>query len=230
MKKLLIITILFLTGCSSSFLSRDFETAINQTLSLNHRANFVTRGYKLYLPPDVRIINNFNNNLVLYTRGTKLFMYTDLISYYHKHQADFEYDVKDDVYFSKALDYNGKLGYIEIREDQGKYYIQVMYNYAKIEAIVSRANLEDVVLRSIKILRNIVYNQTAIGVMISNQAIGRGGEETFQLFPPRATQSEFLQYAEQYDRFEGEYEIDENPTFFDPDQIDLTDVLETNNE
>ena len=221
MKKILIIMILFLTGCSASFLTTDFNSAINQVLKHNHRPNYVTKGYKLYLPGDVNVLNNYNNNLVLFTSGTKLYMYTDLISYYYKYQSDYEYDVNKDVYFSKKLDYDGILGYIEVRKGHGQYFIQVMYNYAKIEAVVSEENLQEIILKATVILKNIVYKQKIIGVMINNQTIGKNKEEMFKLFEPKNSQSEFLQYAETYDKYEGTYEVEENPAIIDPDQINI---------
>ena len=62
---------------------------------------------------------------------------------------------------------NGK-GFLEIIENDDMYYVTFFYNYAKIEAIVSRENLNDTVLNASYILSTIKYNYDTIELMLNN--------------------------------------------------------------
>jgi len=220
MKKILVILVLivFLTGCSAQKLPTNLNKQIVSVLKTNHRPNYVTQGYKLYLPFDAKIYNDKNNNLEIYYQGKFLYMYTDLISFYYKYQEGYKYDVNDKAYYSKKLDYKDKLGYIEVNKYKDKYFVQVMYNYAKIETVINDQNeLNEVVITSLRMLNSIVYKQKIIEALIDNKAILSNDEEIFQLFKPKQEKTDFIQYVEDYDKYNEEIILEE--PVVDSDQI-----------
>ena len=105
MKKyfLILLLVLFcLTGC----------TIINKktpddvvSLSLNEvvKTNTAFKGFKLYVPTNMNVMNDTSENVVLTTNGDKYYLYVDLISYYKK--VKFEYDVNNKAFYSKKIDF-----------------------------------------------------------------------------------------------------------------------------
>ena len=55
-----------------------------------------------------------------------------------------------------------KEGYIDITKINNKYFLEVMYNYAKIESYVNEENLYDSFMNICYILATIDYNDTTI--------------------------------------------------------------------
>lgn len=221
MKKIiLILLIMFTTGCT--VLSNDLDQLVNQVLKMEHRPNYVTRGYKLYIPLNYNVVHDYNNNLVILGENQKIYLYSDLISYYYKYQDEYEYDVNDNLYYSNKLDYDEKLGYIEIKKVEQNYYIQILYNYAKIETIVTQDKVNIAIANSLTILKSIVYKQKIIGLMLDKNEIGINKEEIFELFKPKKNTSEFLQFVEDYDKYEGEIKV-EDDNIVDRDKINIED-------
>lgn len=228
MKKIILaILMLFMTGCS--MLSNNLDTLVKQSIKINHRPNYVTKGYKLYIPVNYNVINDYNNNLLILGDNQKIYLYSDLISYYYKYQDEYKYDVNNRVYYSKKLDYDDKLGYIEVRKVDNDYYVQILYNYAKVETVVNKNKLNDTIANSLTMLKSIIYKQKIIGVMLNKNEIGNDKEEVFTLFKPKNNTSEFLQYVENYDKYEGEIKVEEDP-IVDRDQIDIDNTTEAETE
>lgn len=223
MKKLGLIALIFLlTGCQIVPLPNNLDRIVDVTLKTNHRPNYVTKGYKLYLPVDARVDDDRDNNLVIYHQGRKLYMYTDLISYYYKYQEGFMYEVNNSLFYSRNLDYEDKLGYIDIRKDKNAYLVQVVYNYAKIETVVTKQEINNTVRTSLRILKSIIYKQKIIEALLDNKSINNNDEEIYQLFKPKQNKTDFIQYMKDYDKYSGEVEVPE--PVYDPDQIELEDT------
>ena len=224
MRKILIILLmLVVTGCQMRILNPNLNKMVDMIMEKNHRPNYVTKGYKMYLPLDAKVHYDKNNNLAIYYQGQYLYMYTDLISFYYKFQENYIYEENNELYFSRKLDYDDKLGYIEVRKQGNKYFVQVMYNYAKIETIVNEHQIYDTVLTSLQMLKSVVYKQKIVEALIANENNGVSKEETFQLFQPKGNRTNFIEYVEEYDKYEGTIELEE--PIFDSDQIQLTEEL-----
>ena len=82
-------------------------------------------------------------------------MYVDVISYYHKVKNT--YKIKQDAYYSKVINYGNKTGYLEITEDNGKYFVEFVFNYAKIESLTDKDNLVKVIDNMCYVLRSTCY-------------------------------------------------------------------------
>lgn len=195
-KKMIILLVLVLiTGCS---IVRIDTSSIDNILSViltkdNKLYNQVGQGYKYYLPGGVTYIDSDSLNDILYCNGTYYYLYIDAINYYY--QTDVEYDEKNDVYYSKFISPKDGFrysGYLEINETNNKYYIEFVYNYAKIEALVDKENLNDTVLNASYILSTIKYNYDIVELMLNedyftnktnkyNDQESKGNSEKFQL-------------------------------------------------
>lgn len=173
MKKTIIIILLaiVLTGCSVVRINTDsIDNILNVILTKNNKLfNQIGQGYKYYLPGGVSYIDSDDLNDVLYSNGTYYYLYVDAINYYY--QTNVDYKVNSDAYFFKVItpkDGFKYYGYIEINQDGDLYYLNFIYNYAKIEAVVKEENLNDTVLNASYILSTIKYNHNIVELMLND--------------------------------------------------------------
>ena len=100
--------------------------------------------------------------------------------------------VDEDIHYSNKLDYNGKTGYINIEKIDGMYYIQFMFNYAKMEAYVSEDDLTTVVNNMCYILRTVRFNDKVLESLIGDNVLSYQ-EENFSLFDTKGSKEDFLE-------------------------------------
>lgn len=202
MKKVVILTLMFLllTGCSIVRINtNNIDTIVEVILSKNNNLyNRVGRGYKYYVPRGVTYIDTDENNDKLYSKGNYYYLYVDVVSFYNK--IDIEYSEKDDVYYSRKFstdDGFSSNGYLEITNKDNLYYVTFVYNYAKIETIVSKNELNNAVLNSAYILSTIQFNSDVISLMIDSEKMNNR-EEKYELFKNKKVEdSSELQVYEQ---------------------------------
>ena len=173
MKKIILIfsLVLLLTGCS---IVRVDSSSIDNILSVvltkdNKLYNQVGQGYKYYLPGGVTYIESDDLNDILYCNGTYYYLYINTIGYHYKTNNNYKENSK--AYYSKLLSKDDGFkysGYIEIIEKDGLYYIEFVYNYAKIEAMVEKEDLNDAVLNISYILSTIKYNNDIVDLMLKD--------------------------------------------------------------
>ena len=77
----------------------------------------------------------------------------------------------------------------------------MLYNYAKIEAIVSKGNLKTAAHSIVKILSSIKYNDLIIETMIGENALSYE-EEEFKFFDSTREEGYFMDYIEEYNEYE----------------------------
>lgn len=155
--------------------------------------NQIGKGYKYYVPKGVSYVDTNAYNDVLYASGERYYLYIDTISYYHKKEKT--YEENQNAYYSKALDIRGKKGYIEINEQKnGKYFIEFMYNYAKIEAVVDRKNINEVILNASYILSTVKFNDNVIALMLDDEFLA--SEEKYDIFTSKQETDDFLKLEE----------------------------------
>lgn len=186
MKKIIIslLLIFLVTGCSVVRIDTiNIDNIVNVVLSKDNTLyNTVGKGYKYYKPRGVTYIDTNEYNEKLYSNGNYYYLYVDINSYYYK--KEFSYEENKNAYYSRLLDINDKLGYLEINEYNGKFLIEFMYNYAKIEALVEEDEVNDVVLNASYILSTIKFNSKVIKIMLNdNYFINK--EERYDLFTPK---------------------------------------------
>lgn len=183
MKKLIILalTALLLTGCTVVRIdTSNIDNIVAVVLSKdNNLYNRVGKGYKYYIPRGVSYIDTNDLNEKLYSEGNYYYLYIDAISYFYEKELD--YEENKDAFYSSKIDTNNKEGYLEINKIDDLYFVEFMYNFAKIEAYVPFNSIETVVLNSTYILSTVKFNHNVIELMLdSNYFSSR--EEVFDIF------------------------------------------------
>lgn len=199
MKKLiLIICLLFISGCSVVRIdTTSIDNIISVVLSKNNKLyNQIGKGYKYYVPRGVSYMDTNDYNDVLYSNGQYYYLYIDIISYYHAVTRD--YNVNENAYYSKAININDKFGYLEInKQENGRYFIEFMYNYSKIEALCDYEDINNIILNSSYILSTIKFNENVIKVMLDDEFLDI--EEKYDIFTSKQDTNDFLKLEEEVD-------------------------------
>lgn len=199
MKRLIVllsIVTILVTGCTINKLdNNDIGKNIKILMSEKNKLyNVYYEGYKYYLPKGIGFLDKDDYNSILKDRkNNKYYLYVDAISYYHKIENN--YEIKNDSHYSKRLDYNGKNGYIQIDEVDNKYFIQFVYNYAKMEAYVEEDELVDVITNMCLVLRSIKYNNVVLESLIGENKLNYK-EEDYTLFKADSSKESFLDVVE----------------------------------
>jgi len=213
MKKMFILFILLFLGSGcSSFSESSYDTLLSEGLSSSINIyNTFRSGYKYYLPKGLKKIGHEGSNEVFSYEDSIFYMYVDRVSYFNKTKKD--YNVKPDVYFSKELLKDDKFGYTEIKKlENEKYFVEIMYNYAKIEVIVDKEKVSDTLAYAMSILSSISYQDEVLANLMGEDAL-KANEVVYNIFESAETESEYLQIVEEY----GQYE--EKDELVDPDFI-----------
>lgn len=218
MKKviILLLTCFLLTGCTVTRIDNleigDLVSAIlSQNITLE---NTNASGYDYYTPKGVSILNTTDNNVEFIDKiGNKYYLYVDVVSYYHKVES--EYPVFDNCFYSSTLSYNDKTGYLEINEINDKYFIEMMFHYAKVETYIEKDSLKEVLSSISTILGSIDYKDAILNTLIGENMLNYN-ELTFDIFKPKRTTGNFSDYIEVYDKYE-----DVDNELPDEDSIDI---------
>lgn len=191
MKKLAILFIcLVLTGCTVVRINTmDIDNTVDIILSKENKLyNRVGKGYKYYIPKGMTYIDTNDLNDKLYSNGIYYYLYIDAISYYYK--GELNYTKEPDIYYFREIK-KPKKGYIKIYKRNNKYQIIFVYNYSKIEAIVNKNQIEEVILNSSYILSTVKFNKKIIKMML-NEDYFTNKEERYNLFTRKETEDYFL--------------------------------------
>ena len=199
MKKILLLGLaaLILTGCTIVRIdTTSIDNILNVVLSKeNTLYNRVGRGYKYYVPRGVTYIDSSGSNDKLYSNGVYYYLYLDEISYYYQKSLDYKED--DSKYYSRRIDNDGNLGYLEITKQDDLYLIEFVYNYARIEALVPEEDINDTVLNSSYILSTIKYNSNIVKLSLEDDFL-QNKEEKYDVFSAKNQNDDsFLRYEEE---------------------------------
>ena len=199
MKKILLIGLvtLILTGCTIVRIdTTSIDNILNVVLSKeNTLYNRVGRGYKYYVPRGVTYIDSSGSNDKLYSNGVYYYLYLDEISYYYQKTIDYKKD--NSKYYSRKIDNDGSLGYLEITKQDDLYLIEFVYNYARIEALVPKEDINDTVLNSSYILSTIKYNSDIVKLSLEDDFL-QNKEEKYDVFSAKNQNDDsFLRYEEE---------------------------------
>lgn len=199
MKKIIVllsICILFVTGCQIVKLdSSDIEQNLDVLLSKKvNYYNVYSNGYKYYLPKGITFLDKDDYNAVLKdNNNNKYYLYVDVISYYHKIEND--YQENKESHYSKKLNYNKKDGYIQVDKVDSKYFVQFVFNYAKMEAYVNKDDLIDSIQYMSSILSSVKYNRKVLESIIGEKILDYK-EENYTLFKADSSKESFLDVVE----------------------------------
>lgn len=179
-KAIILLMCLLMTGCTIVRIdTKSIDNILSVVLSKENKLyNHVGKGYKYYIPRGVSYMDTDELNDKLYSNGIYYYLYIDAVSYFYK--TKIEYQEKDNLYYSKKLE-GEKEGYLEITKENDKYRIEFVYNYARIEALVNRNEIENVVLNASYILSTVKFNDNIIELMLQEDYF-TNREEKYDLF------------------------------------------------
>jgi hypothetical protein len=173
-----------ITGCSIKTINiDDIDNTIGTIIkNSDNLINTASKGYKYYIPKGVALINSSSFNETLYYNKDYYYLYVDIVSYYNKVAVN--YEENKDAYFSKKLDINDKQGYIEITIKDDYYFIEAMYNYAKIETYVKESDINNTLINLSYILTSIKFNDAVTEIVLGVSDL-ETKEEKLNIFVPK---------------------------------------------
>ena len=192
MKKIIILSLFVCLLCGCSKLS---DMSIDDIISQGtHREiaiyNKYRKGYKYNLPKGLEVVDSTDYNEVISSLNYKYYLYVDVVSYYNK--VIETYEINDNCYISMPITFEDEYGYLEVNElKSGKYLIEIMYNYAKIEVIVEKIDIKETIANSISILSSISFNDNILESIL-NEDLSYYGETEFNIFKTSSSDSEYL--------------------------------------
>ena len=196
---ILTIGLFCITGCTNvKDLSYD---DIVQTLSTSKgNSNVYRTGYSYSLPRGMQIKDFSTYNEVLTNNNNIFYLYVDMVSYYNK--ISNTYQETKSAYYSRIISYDNKDGYIEINlKENNKYLVEIMYNYAKIEVMVEKDDINSTLLYAISVLKSINYNDSIIANLLQNNVLNYADED-YNIFNTTSKDSNYLNYDDDYDENE----------------------------
>ena len=206
MKKVIVIILFMflLTGCTNvSKLS--YDQILGNISTRSNRDNTYRTGYSYYLPRNMRVRSSTLYNEVITDSKYKYYLYVDLVSYSKGVVKD--YKVNNNAVYSKSINYDGKFGYAEINLlKNDKYLVEIMYNYAKIEVIVEKEDINKSVTNAMIVLSTITYTDDIVKNLLSIDEV-TSSEEKFSVFDEDASDSNFLEVYKEYGNYEGDDKV-----------------------
>lgn len=214
MKKILIIIIVLFatTGCSvvMNIRKSSIDTIIDNTINSKYKLNnHMNRGFKYYLPRQLKVEKVDETNEIIKQDEYEYYLYVDLISYYNK--KDLKFEKNDNIYYSRLLFKDDKLGVIDITNDSDECFVKVTYNYATIETKVNLLDLNETISNIMIILSSINYNDAVIKNILTNESKVED-DEVVEVFDNKKNDNSSLDVEE--DEYSGNEEED-----YDPDVI-----------
>ncbi len=201
---LLVVVVLLFTGCYN-INNLSIDEVVDFNIKESARPNTFLKGYKFYIPVGMRLLNDIDSNNILYSNGEKYYLYVDIVSYYNKINNDYS-STDNSTYYFRNLNYDGKVGYVQINKLNDKYLLEIMYNYAKIEVVTN--DIKDALSKSIIVLRSVNYNDKVVKTLIDDDGLSYD-EESFKLLGPNVYTDNFLQYIEDYGTYEEDVQDDD---------------------
>ena len=183
----------------------DYKAINDKILSLNIKTyNKIGKGYKYYAPKGVIRTDSNTYNDVLKRGSNNYYLYVDIVSYYYKQKQSFK--VNNNAYYFKELKNGKKTGYIKILKKKNKMFVQMVYNYAKIETYVDKEDLDQTVEDISYILSSMKFNDSLLKKMYEAGNLD-SKEEAYKLFENKEKEGNFIEYIKEYDKYDGEDEV-----------------------
>lgn len=188
MKKILIIIcLLFITGCSD-IRKQSYDDIINNIATRANKDNVYRTGYSYYLPRGMQVADSTLYNEAITDARYKYYLYVDIVSYYYNKEVT--YTENPDSYYSKIFNIDSKKAYLEINKENSKYLIEFWYNYSKIEAICDLEDINDIVLNASYILSTVKFNNNVIKTVLDDTFLV--ADEKYDMFESKKQTDDFL--------------------------------------
>ena len=189
----IILILICFTGCTNINLMT-YDEILNNLSTKSMTANNYRKGFSLYVPKGLHIENGGPNYLIFSSANVNYYLYVDFISY--DKGTEITYEENENAYYAKKINNNGFYGYLEINLwKNNQYLIEIMYNYAKIEVMVDKEYINNVLINSINILKSIRYNDTIISSLLEDDSLDYT-EEIFDLFKDVSNNSNVLEHED----------------------------------
>ncbi len=182
-----------LCGCTNVYnvsLDKIIDRSTSRTISVYNKYR---KGYKYNLPMGLTVSDSSEYNETIVDKNYTYYLFVDAVSYYNK--VIDTYQVTESSYVSMPISFEDKYGYLEINKiENDKYFIEIMYNYAKIEVIVKEYDVNIVVSNCISILTSIQFNDSVLKTMLDEETL-QFREYDFNIFETTSSteDSEYLQ-------------------------------------
>lgn len=219
---ILIVMTIFICGCSIEKLNvNHYDELVDKILLKKHKLrNRAFQGYSYYIPHGLNFLNQEEENSLLIDQYKNYYyVYVDVVSYYNKVPSTYKEDKSS--YYSRKIGDNKSIkdGYLEINKVKDKYFVEAMYNYAKIEVYTSKESLSDVVINICEILSSVKYNHKVLATTVGDKVLDYK-EESFNIFTTKKSNTNYLDYIEKYDSGAVTNRSDKNTV--DEDILDVT--------
>lgn len=198
---LIMFVLLFAVGCTN-IKQEDLKTLINKKISENYKNknyNVYHRGYEYYLPKKMSVQRINDTNEIITSDKYTYYLYLDLVSVLEG--TEIPYEEESNLYENLKFNYKDLKGYLKIKELKEYYLVEIMYNYAKIEVIVEKEDLNEIINNSITILSTIKYKKDIIANLMEEDLLNYK-DESLNLFDKVQNEDNFIKYEEQYDTYE----------------------------
>lgn len=203
---LLILCLLLTTGCSISIAKVDDKEYIinNILLEESNLNNTGYKGYELYIPNTLKLMNKSEYNTILKDEyNNEYYVYVDAVSYLNKAENTYKED-KNSYYSKKITSKNGKKdGYIEINKVKNKYFVEAVYNYGKIEVYTNKEYIDIVLTNISQVLASLRYKDKVLEALVGDNVLNYK-EESFNIFTTKKNTTNYLDYIKKYDQ---EYDV-----------------------
>ena len=199
----LVVLLFILTGCTKiDTYDNNYGNVINNVLAYNNDyVNNASIGYKYYLPKGIKVIINKDYNQTFKYLDNYMYLYVDVVSYYYKNNLNLKDSNTNHYYYSNIND----KGYIVIDNVNDRYFLKIVYNYAKIEAYCDSKDLNVMINYAMIILNSIDYNDITIESILNNNNVN-SSEISYEIKGPN-NDNGFLQYLEEYVESDEEEEL-----------------------
>ena len=196
MKKIFILLLILVlcVGCTRIDNVENIDLIVNAVFENKEKtANTISIGYKYYLPLGVSKVFDKDYNQKFKIDDDYIYMYADIVSYYYQNTLNFN-EKNNGYYYYKEINNSGKTGYIKIEEEKdNKFYIKIIYNYAKVESYVEKTEINKILTNSMIILDSIDYNDTLIKNIVDDE-YSIGADKEYKINKPKDAESKFSEY------------------------------------
>ena len=195
-KKFLLIMVLLLCASCTRVNDKNYDDIVmNVTRNNSNIYNTTSLGYKYYLPLGVSKVYDKDYNQKFKVNDTYMYLYVDIVSYYYKNNLNLsDSDINNCYYYSPIKSDDNKTGYVKItKEDDNKYFIKIVYNYAKIESYVNDYEISNTMI----ILDSISYNDKLVENILLEEYYSSSSKE-YKIKKPENTESKFSEYLSEY--------------------------------
>ena len=184
-KIIIVLCLLLFTGCTNTYYMNNLsyeEILNNATSEANDLHNTNNKGFKYLLPSGFNISKDDGFNQTLISQNNIYYLNIDIVSHYYKKGLNETKNI-DDYYFY-SFEKNDIEGYLRIRKNNDKFFVELCYNYAIIEVEVEESEIRYAISRGITILNSIKYNDSVIEKQLNDRDLDTK-ETTYKIPEPK---------------------------------------------